>query len=208
MTRLPEALALFAALTLLPGLPRADQASGGADAATPTTAPPTTPPPPAPSTVPAPPAQAGRASDSSVPPGQWVYTAQYGWIWMPYADAYTYVPPSGYGEPYVYAYYPIYGWTWIIAPWIWGWGPWPYFGFYGPARFGWYGHGWWRDPGRWRWGAPYRSGSPVGVRPAPYLRGGSVYGRALVGQPAPSGARGGWSGGGSAGGGHRSGGRR
>ena len=40
---------------------------------------------------------------ASVPPGQWIYTQQYGWIWMPYGDAYAYVPPAGYGAPYAYA---------------------------------------------------------------------------------------------------------
>jgi len=89
------------------------------------------------------------ADGQAVPAGQWVYTQQYGWIWMPYGDAYSSVPASGSGEPYQYVYYPSYGWTWIGAPWIWGYGPWPYFGAFGPARFGWYGHGWWRTPGRW-----------------------------------------------------------
>ncbi len=105
--------------------------------------------------------------------GQWVYTQQYGWVWMPYGDGYTYVPPSGEGEPYEYVYYPSYGWTWVVAPWVWGWGPWPYFGVVGPWHFGWYGHGWWRSPWRWHFRpTPFHGGfASRGFRPAPF-RGG------------------------------------
>ncbi|HVO18748.1 MAG TPA: hypothetical protein VMU15_05800 [Anaeromyxobacter sp.] len=83
--------------------------------------------------------------------GQWIYTQQYGWVWSPYGDAYSYVPPGGEGEPYEYVYYPDYGWMWLAAPWIWGIGPWPWFGVYGAVHFGWYGHGWWRTPERWHY---------------------------------------------------------
>jgi hypothetical protein len=109
-----------------------------------------------------------------MPAGQWVYTQQYGWIWMPYGDAFTYVPPSGYGEPLEYVFYPTFGWSWVVAPWIWGSGPWPYFGTFGPRRFAWYGHGWWRSPSRWHYRpAPVR-GHPArpGIRPAPVRPGG------------------------------------
>jgi hypothetical protein len=110
------------------------------------------------------------------PAGQWVDTQQYGRVWMPYADAYTYTPPSGYGEPQAYVYYPSYGWTWVVAPWIWGFGPWPTFGVYGAAHFGWYGHGWWRTPSRWHYAPSYRAGGyppshggyGPGTRPPPY----------------------------------------
>src|SRR5689334_7360187 len=81
----------------------------------------------------------------------------------------------------MYVYYPAYGWRWVVAPWVWGIGPRPYFGFYGWARYGWYGHGF----GRWYGfrGAPVWAGRgwvrpggpvvhPVGprvvVRPAPH----------------------------------------
>lgn len=94
------------------------------------------------------------------PPGQWVYTDQYGWIWMPYSEAYTYVPPDGWGAPYQYVYGAALGWTWVVAPWVWGWGPWPYFGVIGPVHYGWWHHGWWRDPWRWHY-VP----APVGHRP-------------------------------------------
>jgi hypothetical protein len=41
-----------------------------------------------------------------------------------------------YPQEYVYA--PLYGWTWLNAPWIWGWGPELYFGVGGFGHFGWY----------------------------------------------------------------------
>ena len=93
---------------------------------------------------------------------------------MAYADSYTYVPPSGTGEPLVYVYYPTYGWNWVVAPWVWGIGPWPRFGPRGPAAFAWYRHGWWRTPARWHYRvAPVRRGfvgHEHGVRPAPARR--------------------------------------
>lgn len=77
--------------------------------------------------------------------GQWVYTSQYGWIYMPYGDQYVY---SHAASPYAYAYYPAFGWRWVAAPWIIGSGPYPYFGTHGPFAYGWYrglahaGHPW------------------------------------------------------------------
>jgi hypothetical protein len=181
--------ALLAALTLLPALARAQEEEGtyGAEEVTPDGAAPAyAPPAPPAEPQPAPQAQPQQAA----PPGQWVYTAQYGWIWMPYADAYTSVPASGSGEPYAYVYYPAYAtWTWVAAPWIWGFGPWPVFGVWGPARFGWYGHGWWRSPARWNY-APAHTWYPGGGWRAPY-RGGAVWSAPRV---APG--RGGFVGGG------------
>jgi hypothetical protein len=118
----------------------------------------------------------------AVPPGQWVFTRQYGWIWMPFDDAYTYLPPTNLGGPYEYVYGPTMGWGWVVAPWILGWGPWPHFGLHGPRHFAWYGHGWWRTPSRWRdaqatvrGGAPFRGGGsfPGGRPAAPHGWGGS-----------------------------------
>jgi hypothetical protein len=84
--------------------------------------------------------------------GQWVYTEQYGWVWMPYGDKFTHVPPDG-GVPNMYVYYPEAGWCWVIAPWLWGWGPRPYFGMLGPGFYGWWGVG----LGRWfGFAGPYR----------------------------------------------------
>ena len=124
------------------------------------------PPPPPPSAAPSPPAQG--PGYTRLPPGEWVYTAQYGWVWMPYGDAFTYVPPGGIGEPLEYVYFVPYGWVWVVAPWVWGIGPWPHF-VHGPRFFVWFRHGWWRDPARWRFTpAPVRGGpASHGVRPAP-----------------------------------------
>ncbi len=222
-----EALAAIAAILLGPTLARPDDVAAGQapassmqpaeapgvqaqpDAPAPPSPQPTEPPPTSPPQTPPapPPQQQAQPPATSAPAGQWVYTYQYGWVWMPYGDAYTYVPPDGYGQPYTYAYYPVVGWTWIVAPWVWGWGPWPYFGVYGAWGFGWYGHGWWRYPWRWHYVAPYRGVYPYrgGVYPAhrgaPYgARGGmGVVGPTTAPAPAPSPSRGGSGG---RGGGH------
>jgi hypothetical protein len=89
--------------------------------------------------------------------GQWVYTGQYGWVWMPYDSADTYVPTNG-APPEMYVYYPSAGWVWIAAPWVWGLGPRPYFVF-GTTRYVWWGRGF----GRWYGFAPkYSSWGPRG----------------------------------------------
>ncbi len=136
---------------------------------------------------PGPPASVPPPPDAySVPAGQWVQTQQYGWVWMPYADQYTYAPPDGAGEPLEYLYYPSVGWSWVSAPWVWGVGPMPSFGRAEPRRFAWYEHGWWRTPQRWQYrAAPERPGyASRGVRQPPPGRPGSVA------RPAPQ-ARGG-----------------
>lgn len=157
----------------------------------PNSAAPTTAPPPPPANIPAPPtaspdvsgqeavpqqSTAGSEGEAqpSPPPGQWTFTAQYGWVWMPYGDDYTYVPSDG-GSPDMYVYSPSVGWAWVIAPWIWGWGPMPYFGVYGP-RFAWWGRGY----GHWY---GFQSGFNT-WNGRGYFRGGqwSGYGR---GSPAP-----------------------
>src|SRR4051812_37695313 len=96
--------------------------------AQPSTPPPTQQPPAPPSSVPPPPQQEAEAAPAAPAPtnGQWVYTQQYGWLWMPYGDQYTYEPGSEDAEPYAYVYYPSYGWSWLAAPWVWGWGVSPY----------------------------------------------------------------------------------
>ena len=93
--------------------------------------------------------------------GQWVYTAQYGWVWMPYGTRYVDEGVYGGHSPYQYIYSVSLGWSWLAAPWLWGWGSYPYFGAWGPSRFGWYrglyhsGHGW----------GHYRGGYESGGRP-------------------------------------------
>ena len=36
-----------------------------------------------------------------------------------------------------------FGWRWVLAPWVFGLGPWPYF-VHGPRLFAWYKHPWFR----------------------------------------------------------------
>ena len=88
--------------------------------------------------------------------GQWVYTAQYSWIWMPYGAQYVYEPPVAEAYPLSYVYYPTYGWVWVEAPWVWGWGVVPFYGYYGPWHFAWYRGPTYIHPG---WGRYYRGGS-------------------------------------------------
>ncbi len=153
---------------------------------------PTQPPPPATQPLPPPtnpvpvPPDQGPSAEGAVPAGQWVYTTQYGWVWMPYGDAYTYAPPNG-AEPVMYVYYPAVGWTWVVAPWLWGWGPMPFFGFYGPWHFAWYGRGHWYG-GRWNAWHGYRPAPPRSNFRAP--RGGFGGAPPRLGAPrgAPSGA--------------------
>jgi len=86
------------------------------------------------------------AADAPPPPpdvsGEWVYTAQYGWIWVPYAQAYTHVMENS-GVAYEFVYYPRFGWRWVLSPWVFALGPRPYFA-HGPVRFAWYAHPWFR----------------------------------------------------------------
>jgi hypothetical protein len=130
---------------------------------------PSTPPPPPPPEAPpaeAPPPSPGppQASPPQTPPpqaapqpvaapaGQWVYTNQYGWLWMPYGREYTYIPNDLQVFPDQYVYYPVYGWRWVVAPWVYGYGPSPYWGAPGPRYFVWYAHPWFRVGGYWGWG--------------------------------------------------------
>lgn len=83
---------------------------------------------------------APAAPPSAGPAGEWVYTRQYGWVWMPYEQRYTQVTGT---VAYSYVFYPGYGWRWLSAPWIVGIGPRPYFA-HGPARFVWYSRPWFR----------------------------------------------------------------
>ncbi|HEX4473862.1 MAG TPA: hypothetical protein VH142_02225 [Polyangiaceae bacterium] len=148
--------------------------TGAPSSEPPSAAPPVPGEPPAPpSTAPAPPPPAAAATPPAPPPvaaapvdsrpvvtpadpsatGQWVYTTGYGWVWMPYDRAYTYVTPAE-DDAYTYAYYPAYGWEWMRTPWIVGIGPEPYWGRVGPARFAWYVHPWFRTRGYY-YGRPY-----------------------------------------------------
>ncbi|HEX8796645.1 MAG TPA: hypothetical protein VF765_37095 [Polyangiaceae bacterium] len=81
--------------------------------------------------------------------GQWVWTAQYGWVWVPAETA----PLAVQGEPYVYLYTPTYGWTWFDSPWGW----------YGPGG----GWGWARPWYGSDWGPRYHAYTSPGVNVAP-----------------------------------------
>jgi hypothetical protein len=95
------------------------------------------------------PVQAQVVAEAPTSQGQWVWTEQYGWVWVP-ADA---VPLAVQGEPYVYLYTPTYGWTWFDSPWGW----------YGPAG----GWGWARPWYGGYWGPRYHVYAPRAVQVAP-----------------------------------------
>lgn len=91
--------------------------------------------------------------------GQWVFTTQYGWIWTPYAQNYTYVDQVG-ELALTYAFYPSYGWRWLPSPWVLGFGPTPYWGSFGYSAYAWHARPWFSvgvyRPSIWqRWGQPY-----------------------------------------------------
>lgn len=105
--------------------------------------------------------------------GQWVYTNQYEWVWMPYGKTYSSLPPDG-STPNMYVYYPAEGWCWVVAPWVWGWGVMPSYGLLGCSNFSWYGNGFglWcgyvgrsSRPGHGGWGY-YRQGTWRSTGPA------------------------------------------
>jgi hypothetical protein len=124
---------------------------------------PTEAPPPLPDKIEAPPVPEGAppaptpATLGANPEGKWVFTTDYGWLWAPYGEAFTYYPAEGY--PYTYVYEPSFGWTWLVAPWVYGaYWPWAHRPYTGPfrGRFGWYhGHWGWYHP--WGWYHGYRA---------------------------------------------------
>ncbi len=78
-----------------------------------------------------------------LPSGQWVYTGQYGWLWMPYGQPYTQVVPDA-AVGYMFVFYPRFGWRWVVAPWVLGFGVEPFWGPSGPIYFEWFAHPWFR----------------------------------------------------------------
>ena len=120
----------------------------------------------------------------AAPAGQWVFTSQYGWIWMPHGNSFTHLPSTG-GTPNMFVFYPAVGWTWVIAPWVWGWGAMPWFGWAGWGGYPWFGWGFgtWYGFARpyayagWCGGGYYHGGRWNGVgpgyRPPPGGRGGA-----------------------------------
>ncbi|MEK7703536.1 MAG: hypothetical protein AAB426_01145 [Myxococcota bacterium] len=86
---------------------------------------------------------------------------------MPYTDSYFHVEPDG-AVAYAYVYYPTFGWSWVLAPWVLGWGPRPYWGRYGVNHYGWHERPWFRVGPRWRapaWGARMHRGRPIVMPP-------------------------------------------
>jgi hypothetical protein len=150
------AVLLSAAATPAFSQPAGEQGASAAvpaDGAPPPEAPPSQVPPPPPQVAqPAAPAEAAPQPAAS-PAGQWVYTSQYGWLWMPYGQPYTYVPGDTQVFPDMYVYYPAYGWRWVVAPWVYGYGPSPYWGGPGVRLYAWYARPWFRVGGYWGWGA-------------------------------------------------------
>ncbi|MFN8010016.1 MAG: hypothetical protein U0P81_01295 [Holophagaceae bacterium] len=161
------------------------------------TAPPTPapkdPPPPPPRERPAPPATSSDR-DRDRDGGQWVYTEQHGWVWMPYGEDCIHESDDG-GPPHMYLYTQDVGWCWVLAPWLWGWGPRPWFGPVGYHRYVWWGVGvgrWygfrghpggWGHRGVWR-GGPWTGGHGLSrpavpgwrsTPPSPRGRGGGTF---------------------------------
>ena len=163
MKRRAIAVGLIAAYTSVPMAAQAqdpldysqadpDNALLGAvdDATTEAPPPPTAAPtqqPPAPTNVPPPPAvnpppqPQQQAPSQTLPTGQWIYTQQYGWVYAPYDQNYTYVDPDATAAQ-MYVYRPTVGWGWYVSPWVLSVGPRPYWGSWGPNRFVWYSHPW------------------------------------------------------------------
>jgi len=134
----------------------ARQPQSAAPTPSPEAAPPAEGPAPTSTGRPALPAAPARSAAPQPPPpqppsGAWVWSDQYGWVWLPYGEGYTRGGPTGYSA---YVYRPYFGWVWVVDPWPWGFWPWPVYNshWWGPhARFGWY-------PGH----APGFSGGPRG----------------------------------------------
>jgi len=133
-------VALFASLSLLPFVAVATDYAPQ----------PVQPTEAAPTWIPPPPTEIDVTSGEEVvvqqaaPAGQWVFTSQYGWVWMPHGNSFTFLPTNG-AAPNMFVFYPAVGWSWVVAPWVWGWGAMPWFGFAGWGGYPWYGFGF----GRW-----------------------------------------------------------
>ncbi|TMA92114.1 MAG: hypothetical protein E6J65_16670 [Deltaproteobacteria bacterium] len=140
---------LFSLVLAVPALAQTEPPPPPPDDAQPPAPPPESqpppPPPPAPPTaqpIEPPQVTANAAPAPSNVPGEWVYTAQYGWVWMPYDQQYTHVIDTS-GVAYMFVFYQPFGWRWVLAPWVFGLGPRPHF-VHGPGHFAWYAHPWFR----------------------------------------------------------------
>ena len=169
-------------------------------AAQPPTEAPSDLPPPPPLQPPSPPV-GGLPTLAAVgvqPGGQWVFTGEYGWVYMPYGDQYVCQSAVDESQAYAFVYLPTRGWGWLTAPWIVGWGAYPFFGAYGPWNFGWYvglaqgGNGWHGNRGHGRPTAPASGGVSNRTPPTP------VAPRIIPPRPRPGGAAVGYPGAGPA----------
>jgi hypothetical protein len=70
--------------------------------------------------------------------GSWVYTLEYGRIWVPYANEHTYGGMAAAASPYWYSYRPLYERLWLAEPWLWSLDVQPDFGPLGPSGLEWY----------------------------------------------------------------------
>ena len=120
-----------------PPPPQAEPPQDPAPSAPPTTVDSQQQPPPAPQAEPPQYPPVPQVTEQMAAQGEWVYTAQDGWLWVPYGSSTTSVGVA----PYVYLFAPSYGWRWFVSPWglgpfhygAWGWGPrWGYG--YAPPR--------------------------------------------------------------------------
>jgi len=137
---------LFSFVLAAPALAQTEPPPPPPDDVQPPAPPPASQPPPPPTPPTAQPIEpqvtANTAPAPSSVPGEWVYTAQYGWVWMPYDQQYTHVIDTS-GVAYMFVYYPAFGWRWVLSPWVFGLGPRPHF-IHGPGHFAWYAHPWFR----------------------------------------------------------------
>jgi len=138
---------LFSFVLAAPALAQTEPPPPPPDDVQPPAPPPASQPPPPPTPPTAQPIEPPQVTANTAPapssvPGEWVYTAQYGWVWMPYDQQYTHVIDTS-GVAYMFVYYPAFGWRWVLSPWVFGLGPRPHF-IHGPGHFAWYAHPWFR----------------------------------------------------------------
>lgn len=99
-----------------------------------------------PTTIPPPPESQQKQQQNAAPVavnGQWVFTQQYGWVYAPYEQQYTYVTDDV-STAWMFMYRPVVGWSWLGAPWVIATGPRPFWGNWGPYRYAYYANPWFR----------------------------------------------------------------
>src|SRR5437016_14229050 len=106
---------LFSFVLAAPALAQTEPPPPPPDEVQPTAPPPASQPPPPPPSAPptAQPIEPPQVTANTAPapsslPGEWVYTAQYGWVWMPYDKQYTHATDTS-RRAYMYVYYLAFG---------------------------------------------------------------------------------------------------